>query len=185
MYEEQTVMFPAWTSSFQILYTLNFSSQYSFSENNSILTVSDFSTHDKAYQIKSKLSIVEKLDDLSNSVKMIMKRLEGCEQSYFCLTIHKRTESIIELEEGLSTPALLAACADTNFGPENKFTLLVKDGLDSSPCPVIGIHHVVSLSLDNQTDKCGSKAFTRLKIGCSTTDNIQFLRECPGKFCQS
>ena len=132
----------------------------------------------------SKISVIQVIDDKDEEhVKMIIRTLTGCEQTYACAVLHKRTEFILELEEGLPTPVLLAACAETNFSPgssTNKFTMLLKENLGIEPCPVSGVHNVTSLSLDSQTDLCDLKAFSRLEIGCSSSEHVQFIRECSG-----
>ena len=105
-------------------------------------------------------------------------------QVYNCAILHRRTDHIIELEEGLRTRALRVACSDANFeagGASSRWSLLLEEGLNSAECPVSGTHNVTSLSLASQTQLCDLRGFNRLEIGCSSSEHVQFIRECSGR----
>ena len=104
-------------------------------------------------------------------------------QVYNCAILHRRTEHILELEEGLRTRALRVACSEANFvpgGASSRWSLLLEEGLGSAACSVSGTHNVTSLSLASQTQLCDLRGFNRLEIGCSSSEHVQFIRECSG-----
>lgn len=135
-------MFPVHTLSLKRLLSFDFKKLYSFNDAHTELTVSNYSYTTKEETILSKISVIRMIDDKDEDhVTMVTRTLTGCEQMYTCTVLHKRTEFILELEVGLPTPVLLAACAQTNFSPgssTNKFTMLLKENLGSEPCPVSG-----------------------------------------------
>ena len=135
-------MFPVHTLSLKRLLSFDFKKLYSFNDAHTELTVSNYSYTTKEETILSKISVIQMIDDKDEDhVTMVTRTLTGCEQMYTCTVLHKRTEFILELEVGLPTPVLLAACAQTNFSPgssTNKFTMLLKENLGSEPCPVSG-----------------------------------------------
>ena len=57
---------------------------------------------------------------------------------------------------------------------------MLEEGLGSAACPVSGTHNVTSLSLASQTQLCDLRGFNRLEIGCSSSEHVQFIRECSG-----
>ena len=59
--------------------------------------------------------------------------------------------------------------------------MLLEEGLGSAECPVSGTHNVTSLSLASQTQLCDLRGFNRLEIGCSSSEHVQFIRECSGR----
>ena len=135
-------MFPVHTLSLKRLLSFDFKKLYSFNDAHTELTVSNYSYTTKEETILSKISVIQMIDDKDEDhVTMVTRTLTGCEQMYTCTVLHKRTEFILELEVGLPTPVLLAACAQTNFSPgssTNKFTMLLKENMGSEPCPVSG-----------------------------------------------
>ena len=182
---ERGNLFPVWTFPLDRLLSFDFSKLYTFNEDHSLLTVSNFSYTTKETHLLSKISVIQIVEAGQHHVKMVTKTLTGCEQIYTCTVLHKRTDSVLELEEGLPTRVMLAACAETNFVPGsrvNKFTTLLKENLDSEQCQVTGVHNVTSLNLNSQTEMCDMRGFTRLEIGCSARDHVQFIRECSGYY---
>ena len=153
--------------------------------------MSNISLINKNSTIISKISVMEIVEAGADSVKMVLKTLTDCEQMYTCSILHRRTENILELEQGLPTRVLMAACADANFrsdGRRHVFTLLLDDNLKSEACDldddsgVMGVHNVSSLKLGNQTQLCDERAFNILEIGCSSEELLKFKRDCSGNY---
>ena len=56
---------------------------------------------------------VEEEED--NYIKMVSRVVAGCEHSFKCMRIFKRTDNILELQEGSPTNYQSAACSPTSF----------------------------------------------------------------------
>ena len=171
--------------------SFDFTKSYEFNDDHTELTVSNISLINKNSTIISKISVMEIVEAGADSVKMVLKTLTDCEQMYTCSILHRRTENILELEQGLPTRVLMAACADANFrsdGRRHVFTLLLDDNLKSEACDldddsgVMGVHNVSSLKLGNQTQLCDERAFNILEIGCSSEELLKFKRDCSGNY---
>lgn len=99
---------------------------------------------------------------------------------YRCTVLYRRTDDILELEEGLPTRVMRAACAESNFvSSRNVFTTLLQENLDIRECNLFGVHNVTSISLHSQTKVCDLHGFNRLEIQCSSPEQVEFIRECP------
>ena len=175
--------FPDWT--LDRLVSFDFLKLYEFNRDHTVLTISNYTYTDQEARNISRVTVMEVLDTARARVKMVTRTLTECEQVYTCTTLHRRTDHILELEEGLGTRVLRAACADTNYNArQNRFTVLVEEQLSggSVACPELGVHNVTSLRLGSRTQLCEHdlKAFNRLKIGCSSAEHVQFIRECSG-----
>merc|ERR1712012_425442 len=109
------VPFPRWTFQFDRLLSFDFTKSYEFNDDHTELTVSNISLINKNSTIIPKISVMEIVEAGADSVKMVLKTLTDCEQMYTCSILHRRTENILELEQGLPTRVLMAACADANF----------------------------------------------------------------------
>ena len=179
-----------WTAQLKRLLTFDFNRLYSFDEDRTFLSVSNYSYTTKESVLVSRTSLVQINETGPNHVKMITRTVSGCEQMYRCTVLYRRTDDILELEEGLPTRVLRAACAEANFVPSrNVFTTLLKENLEIRECNLFGVHNVTSLSLDSQTKMCDLHGFNRLEIQCSSPEQVQFIRECPDSdratyFCQ-
>ena len=176
--------FPLWTIKFSRLLSFDFSKLYSFDEDHTVLTISNYTHSTKESHVLSKIYVMEVIESRPNRVKMIIKTLTDCQQAYKCAILHRRSDHVLELEEGLRTRALRVACAEANFvagSLTNQWSLLLEEGLGSVECPVTGIHDVTSLSLASQTQLCDLRGFNRLEIGCSSSERVQFIRECSGR----
>lgn len=177
--------FPVWTEHLSNMLSFDFKKLFTFNEEHSVLSVSNYSYTTGKSSLVSNMSVVEIVETGHNYVKMITRTLTGCEQMYRCALMFRRTESILELEEGLPTRVLLAACTQPNFvpsGPSNTHTLLLKQHIEMEECNLFGVHNVTSLSLASKTLQwlCESKGFNRLEIQCSSPMQLQFIRECSG-----
>lgn len=173
-------LFPMWTARLNRLLTFDFNRLYSFSEDRTSLLVSNYSYTTKQIFPLSRITMVTKYEQSPSRVKMVTKTISGCEQMYRCTVLFLRTDDILELEEGLPTRVMRAACAESNFdSSRNVFTLLLKENLDIRECNLFGVHNVTSLSLHSQTKVCDMHGFNRLEIQCSSPEQVEFIRECP------
>lgn len=173
-------LFPMWTAQLNRLLTFDFNRLYSFDEDRTSILVSNYTYTTKKSILVSRTTLVQVNETGLNHIKAVTRTISGCEQMYRCTTLYRRTDDILELEEGLPTRVLRAACAEANFHPSrNVFTTLLKENLEIRECNLFGVHNVTSLSLDSQTKMCDLHGFNRLEIQCSSPEQVQFIRECP------
>ena len=183
-------LFPMWTAGLKGLLTLDFRKHYSFDESRTHFFVSNYSYTTRESTLISKTSLAQTIESSRSQIKMITRTISGCEQMYRCTILYRRTDDILELEEGLPTRVLRAACAEANFvSSRNIFTTLLKENLGNQECNLLGVHNVTSLSLKSQTNLCDKHGFNRLEIQCSSPEQVQFIHECPVSdratyFCQ-
>jgi len=177
---EHGKLFPSWTAQLNSLLTFDFTRLFSFAEDLSFLAVSNYSYTTKKSTLVSRTTVVQVVESGDSQVKMVTRTVSGCEQMYKCMVLYRRTEDILEVEEGLPTRVLRAACAEANFVPsQNVFTTLLKENLSIRECNLFGVHNVTSLSLDRLTRMCDLHGFNRLEIQCSSPEQVQFIRDCP------
>lgn len=173
-------LFPMWTAGLNRLLTFDFNRLYSFTEDRTSLLVSNYSYTTKQAFPLSRTTLVRVYENAPRRVKMVTKTISGCEQMYRCTVLYRRTDDILELEEGLPTRVMRAACAESNFvSSRNVFTTLLQENLDIRECNLFGVHNVTSISLHSQTKVCDLHGFNRLEIQCSSPEQVEFIRECP------
>ncbi|XP_059099729.1 uncharacterized protein LOC131893644 [Tigriopus californicus] len=120
----------------------------------------------------------------SDYVKMVTKVTAGCETMFKCMSLYKRSENILEIQEGRLTRTLPEACTYHNMNEEMlSFTMLIRTEAENVPCTADGYHNVTSLDLKGQTDPCGSRAgFREVLIQCGeSNEEIEFIRDCDGQ----
>ena len=77
---EKGLEFPHWTHQLTRLLSFDFSKLFSFNEDHTVLTVSNYSYTTKESHVLSKIFIMEVLEDGPDRVKMITKTLTDCQQ---------------------------------------------------------------------------------------------------------
>ena len=77
---EKGLEFPDWTVHLTRLLSFDFSKLYSFNEDHTVLTISNYSYTTKESHVLSKVSIMEVLESGPDRVKMITKTLTDCQQ---------------------------------------------------------------------------------------------------------
>lgn len=174
-------LFPVWASQRQRLLTFDFAHLYSFTPDRYAYVVSNFSYTTKETRLLSRTTVAQTLETGQDWAKLVTKTMAGCDQSYRCTVLHRRTPDILELELGLPTSVLRAACA-SYFTPEAKETVtLLSEQLGIQDCTLSGVHNVTSLSLAHeytQTDQCDPQGFSRLEAKCSSAQEVHFIRDC-------
>jgi len=172
-------LFPMWTAQLKRLLTFDFKRLYSFNEDRLTFSVSNYSSSTEESVLVSSTALVQIVENGANRVKMITKTMSDCEQMYRCTILYRRTDDILELEEGLHTGVMRAACAGQYFdSSHNVFTTLLKENLEIQECNLSGVHNVTSISLDSETNMCGLNGFNRIEIQCSAQEQFDFIRDC-------
>ena len=59
--------------------------------------------------------VEESAGEEAGYVKMVTRVTAGCQHMFKCLRVFRRTESILEIQEGSPTIYKLAACSPQNF----------------------------------------------------------------------
>ena len=173
-------LFPPWAVQPGRLITFDFAHLYSFTPDRQAFVVSNYSYTTREATLLSRTTVVQTVEAGPDWVKVVTKSVSDCDQSYQCAVLHRRTPDILELELGLATSVLRAACAHSYFvaGATQMVTLLSEE-LGIQDCTLSGVHNVTSLSLDTQTDHCDPQGFSLLEARCSSAQQIQFIRDCP------
>ena len=125
------------------------------------------------------ITIIEQLQEEDKNVKMLTRVLSRCEQMFRCMKIFRRTDHILELQEGTLTKYKDVACAGESFdGKIQNFQTFFKEDIGYQACPLSGIHEVIEIDLDGQSERCQSNGFTNINIQCGDSDVIHFYKEC-------
>ena len=185
--------FPNWAVDMGPLLSFSFTSKYEFLNSGEVLSVSNYSTVSRRGHELSRTSCleIEEENDTMNYVKMVTKVSAGCDQMFKCMRIFKRTENILEIQEGSPTNFRLAACSPQNFDEKLMiYTTLIKENLKPQPCPINGIHNVSHLNLDGQMDVCAGPGFSKISLTCDKENYgefnpyptiVEFYKECPSE----
>jgi len=175
-------IFPEWALEMGALYSFSFSSKYEFSDDGSILSFSNYSSvSKKSYELSRTVCVTEE-EQSENYMKMVTKVIADCDEMYKCMRMFKRTDDILEIQEGTPTNSASQACSPHYFDEKLMIYLtLFRENILSQPCPVNGVHNVTDLDLDGHSDTCEKKGFTNINIKCGEEDVIEFYKECPNE----
>ena len=92
----------------------------------------------------------------------------------------KRTDNIVEVQEGATTAFENIACTPHNFDKQMMtYTTLFQEGLQKQECPINGIHNVTELDLDGHNQICEENGFTSINVKCGDKFSIEFSKKCP------
>ena len=102
-------LFPIWTVPLRRLTTFDFTKLYSLSADQSEWLVSNYSYARGAGGAEARVTVVQVLQSTHSRVKMITRTVSDCEQQYHCTVLYRRTDSILQLEQGKDLQDLLHA----------------------------------------------------------------------------
>ena len=172
--------FPEWATNMGPLLNFQFSSRYEFIDNGDVLLVSNYSKASKKSHELSRTTCLSVEEEDTNYVKLVTRVIANCDQAYKCLRIIRRTDNIIEIQEGSVTIYENTACTAHNFDERlMTYTTLFKEELEKQPCPINGIHNVTDLDLDSHMDTCDKNGFTNINIRCKDKHSMEFYKACP------
>ena len=172
--------FPEWATSMGPLLNFQFTSRYEFIENGDVLLVSNYSTASKKSHGLSRTSCLSIEEEDENYVKIVTRVIANCDQAYKCFRLLKRTDNILEFQEGSTTAYENTACTEHNFDERLMgFTTLFSEGLEKQECSMNGLHNVTELDLDGHTETCEKNGFTNINIKCADKYSIEFYKKCP------
>ena len=177
---EAKCTFPEWATSMGSLLNFQFSSKYEFINDGDVLQVSNYSSASKKSHALSQTLCVSVEEEDDNYVKMVTRVIANCDQAYKCFRLLKRTDNILEIQEGSLTDYENTACTQHNFDERLMiYTTLFRETLEKQPCPINGIHNVTDLDLDGHTETCDKNGFTNINIKCGDRNTIEFFKACP------
>ena len=177
---ETLCTFPEWATSMGPLLNFQFTSRYEFIENGDVLLVSNYSSANKKSHPLSRTSCISIEEEDDNSVKMVTRVIANCDQAYKCFRMLKRTDNIVEIQEGATTAYENIACTQHNFDERMMtYTTLFREGLEKQECPINGIHNVTELDLDGHNEICEKNGFTSINVKCGDKFSIEFFKKCP------
>jgi len=199
--DEETVMgddnepikckFPSWSMSGAIdaedasqdgtWESFSLTSQYYFTPDGGRLIVSNFSHF---FQVSQQVSltrcelIVDNQED--ESIKMVVKVIAGCDTKFKCMNIFRRTEDVLEIQEGPSTSIRGKAACDLMQDNKLPFVTLLRPDPPARPCTANGYHNVTTLEIKGSKEFCeeGSTRFNEVNIRCESPESMQFLQHC-------
>ena len=172
--------FPEWATSMGPLLNFQFTSRYEFIENGDVLLVSNYSSANRKSHPLSRTSCISIEEEDENSVKMVTRVIANCDQAYKCFRMLKRTDNILEIQEGATTAYENIACTQHNFDERMMtYTTLFREGLEKQECPINGIHNVTELDLDGHNEICEKNGFTSINVKCGDKFSIEFFKKCP------
>ena len=178
--EESYCRFPEWAVEMGSLYSFSFSSKYDFTDDGFVLSLSNYSSVSKKSHELSRTICVSEEEEAEDYVKMVTKVIANCDEMYKCVRIFKRTENILEIQEGSPTNFIRTACSPKYFDERFMiYTTLFREDLMAQPCPVNGIHNVTDLDLDGHSETCDKIGFSNINIKCKESNVIEFYKECP------
>ncbi|KAJ0180127.1 hypothetical protein K1T71_004718 [Dendrolimus kikuchii] len=127
--------FPSWMTFSQTWHTLDFSSNYTFSQRNATLRITNQTGADiKVYCVNVKAS-----SPSGNSVALVAHWQHHCVSRYVCVVLYRRDTYIAELQRG--SPAFRPddACAPEHFNAVTApYVTLVASNPESKECPYSG-----------------------------------------------
>ncbi|XP_023333381.1 uncharacterized protein LOC111705149 isoform X2 [Eurytemora carolleeae] len=196
--------FPPWLSSGARFLSFDYKSLFVFSPDGKEMMKSNYSYTTREENLVSRTSCVQTMLQMENSVKLITRSVMNCESVYNCVIITRKTDNIVQLEEGLPTLVRMAACAASNFKPRSslhetstirspfyqnripsyepqtaKLVTLIRESIQIQPCPKLGEHNLTGLFLAGDTQPCNQFGFTRVAFSCPRIEQIEFYRDCP------
>lgn len=166
--------------------SFSLTSQYFFTPDGGRLIVSNFSHFFQVSQkqVSQQVSltrcevIVDNQED--ESIKMVVKVIAGCDTKFKCMSIFRRTEDVLEIQEGPSTSIRGKAACDLMVDDKLPFTTLLRPNPPARPCTANGYHNVTSLKLKGSTEFCdeSSTRFNEVSLRCEAPESLQFLQHC-------
>jgi len=178
---QELCTFPYWATDIGVLHSFALTSQYTFSEDLSTMTMANYS-HLSKEAFPSSVAVCQKIVEQLTQVdyvRLIVKVTAQCETKYKCINMFGRTEDIIEIQEGNLVDNMDSACSVENMDDDNlPFTTLINAEVPTKPCTNGGNYNVTELSLKGQTELCNRNGFNQVSIRCRDDVMIQFLREC-------
>ncbi|XP_023348895.1 uncharacterized protein LOC111717628, partial [Eurytemora carolleeae] len=121
----------------------------------------------------SRTRCVSIVEEDEGYVKLVAKTVAGCDQMYKCVRLFRRTENIIEIQEGSPTIHESYACDIVNFDEKRTiYTTLFREELNHVICPINGLHNVTGIYILGNTEQCEGQGFSHLNIRCGDQEHF-------------
>ncbi|XP_040564575.1 uncharacterized protein [Lepeophtheirus salmonis] len=185
--DEDPCIFPYWASSLGEVYNLQYTYKYEFTDDGRKIWASNYSYHTQTSHLLSVMECHTIIEEDEEIIKLISKVTAECVSSFKCLKLYRRSDHIVELQEGVSSKFETDACSLLNFEDEKmSFRTLIRDEAPISPCIADGFHNVTELNWGRMTNPCGRvHGFKEVNVKCKGLEVIEFIQECEGIFKDS
>ncbi|OQV25448.1 hypothetical protein BV898_00389 [Hypsibius exemplaris] len=112
-------------------------------------------------------------DETSKSAfRAVVFVIRGCSSGYMCLNWRRRSEQVVQLQQGRLSPSADIACSDAYWNNQTDWTTLVSAAPEAVQCPFPG-QYLVPTPQSSPVSKCGD--MTKVTIGCHRSTAIQFV----------
>ncbi|XP_022249058.1 uncharacterized protein LOC106465445, partial [Limulus polyphemus] len=171
--------FPNWISAAERWRTLDTLLTYVFSDPNTSFHI--YSSISEELMTRALCNSVNHVTD--DATRLVVQSSSGCSHGFVCMEFHRRTQHILEIQEGEMRSRPTDACSSTYFNPRtNQFTTLTSSAPSTEECPLVGRYMIQSsqpqmakfVSDDLKNTFCSE----HLESGCRANDRLEFLSEC-------
>ncbi|XKL68948.1 hypothetical protein PGB90_006717 [Kerria lacca] len=153
--------FPTWMTKKKQWHTLDYSYSYTFIQHNSTLRINNTtSTNSENYFFNEKtnkrnlfggdeirINCVDSLKLTNDYVQLLTHYLTECQRGYLCITLHRRSDHIVEIQLGMPTKRQEDACQNNFFDPsKTPYITLVTPEPETKVCPFFGNFRVNGVS---------------------------------------
>ncbi|GAU93972.1 hypothetical protein RvY_05822 [Ramazzottius varieornatus] len=108
--------------------------------------------------------------------------VRGCGSGFTCLNWRRRSDQVVQLQQGRFSPYADQACSDGNFSNATEWITLVAHASREVPCPFPGHYLIPTAQPSRYASRCGE--MTKVTIGCNRNTVVQFqthsdTTDCP------
>ncbi|XP_076318448.1 uncharacterized protein LOC143229670 isoform X2 [Tachypleus tridentatus] len=171
--------FPSWISAADRWRTLDTSWTYVFSDPNTSFHV--YNSTSEELQTRAVCNSVDQATE--DATRFVVQTTSLCKTGFVCMKVHRRTQQIMEIQQGLMTSRSFEACTSVYFDSRTSlFTTLTSSAPSTGECPLVGRYMIHSpqsqmakfVSDGLEDDVCSE----HLESGCRAIDRLDFLSEC-------
>ncbi|XP_065204346.1 uncharacterized protein LOC135834409 [Planococcus citri] len=152
--------FPTWMTKKKQWHTLDYSYSYTFIQHNSTLKITNTSTTINDYYSNTRnlrhtlfngdevrINCVESIRSSPGYIQILTHFLTECQRGYLCITLHRRSDHIVEIQIGAPAKRLEDACHPNYFDADKTpFITLVTPEPETKVCPFFGNFRVNGVS---------------------------------------
>lgn len=175
--------FPWWMTKKKQWHTLDYNYSYTFIQHNSTLRITNTTkSTNENYYLNEKVTrhnlfngdeirincVDSTTTSSSDYAQLLTHYLTECQRGYLCITLHRRSDHIVEIQIGMPSKRQEDACHHSFFDPsKSPYITLVTPEPETKVCPFIGNFRVngvsgmeqsVSEKLDTE-DRSGSRPY--------------------------
>ncbi|XP_023240911.1 uncharacterized protein LOC111639296 isoform X1 [Centruroides sculpturatus] len=166
--------FPSWVTLPHHWHTLDGKKSYIFNHKNTTFLIR------QADQPDTKVTCTEESSISNNYTSVVAYSMSGCNNGYVCITFHRRSKHVIEIQIGGFSRRPQDACAPTLPDMSTEFVTLITRSPTARKCPRIvetnGLRVQAGRTSIVKADLC--RETTAVVVGCRAHDTLEFLTMC-------